>query len=145
MTKKISKEIKEEKPVVKKVVKRKRLAPKPNVKAVRAPVKVVTSQDFIDEVIDVCEKQLDNVYIAFMDEDFALLVKKVTVSVNKIINPDAFQPYENNQQQFFHTAFIVEWGNPKSKKYEFEKLMKMDIPVNKITRTGSVFFIINGV
>ncbi len=73
-----------------------------------------------------------NLYLAFINDDFAFLIKKKQVSVNKVVNPDSMQPYEKNENQTFFDCFVLEWGNDKAKHAAFGKLVDMGIMSYKI-------------
>jgi hypothetical protein len=88
-----------------------------------------------------CDER-DDVYLAFINSHFGLIIKRTPATVTSIMNADSFQPFERQKEQTFYAASIVEWGNSKSKFEEFGKLMDMGITVTKISRPQSIRFVL---
>jgi len=86
-----------------------------------------------------CNEDLD-LYLAYDNEDFALIIKRRSVVLSKVINPNSMQPFESNVKEIFYHCFIIEWGDPNSKYDTLGKLIDMNIPVYPIRTPDGVGF-----
>lgn len=121
----------------KKVVKKKTLSKKEReAKALRAFEDIC--HDIIYEIEDVCEQD-KNVATVLVGSTFALLTKKCSVTIKKVINPDSMQPRELEIEKTFFHLFVLWWGMDgeldvvypsyfSSLGTELEKMISMGIP-----------------
>lgn len=87
-----------------------------------------------------CTKNAD-LYLAFINEDFAAVIKKKVKTVTSVTNPNSMQPHEKNEQCTFFDTFILEWGDKLSKHAVFDKLIDMKVPVHKVMTADGVEFV----
>lgn len=89
-------------------------------------------KDIQEHLLKMAEERSD-IAILWLDSDFCLLIKKFQARVNKIINPNSFQPYEKTVSETFHGAIFLEWGDKEAKRSVFPGLIKLGLPVHRVS------------
>ncbi len=117
-------------------------------KSTRRPAKKKLLQPGLDvagviaELYGYLENNPD-IYLAFQNEHFAVLVKKKILNVNHVINAHAMQPFERNEERVIFDTFILEWGDVKSKLEAFGPLVEMGVMVSRASRPEGVLFLLD--
>jgi len=110
-----------------KFTKSKKVEPSPVVKN-----KPTIEEKIYEKVAHLCDRN-PNLYLLYIDDNFALIVKKKVRNVVKVINPNSMQPHEKSLDMTFFDTFIIEWGTPGAKYDVFGKLVEeMKLPSYKV-------------